>query len=103
MGVIARCLAGDPNASIPTCEPVIMRDQFANYGTLLTKTSVHFVSKLGLERGIKEEYDLKKELLPVKNCRNIGKKDLKFNDATPNLEVDAQTFDAAVDLQDLEN
>lgn len=102
-GVIVRAVAGDPNASIPTCEPVIMRDQFANNGRLLAETSVSFVSKVSIEKGIKAEYKLEKELLPVKNCRNIGKKDLKHNFATPNLEVDPQTFDAAVDLQDLEN
>lgn len=103
MGVIARCVAGDPNASIPTCEPVIMRDQFGTYGRSLTSTSVSFVSKIGLENGIKEEYKLEKELLPVKNCRSINKKSMKWNSATPNLEVDPQTFDAAVDYNDLEN
>lgn len=102
-GVIVRCVAGDPNASIPTCEPVIMRDQFATCGRSVTDTSVSFVSQLSLKNNIKAEYDLSKELLPVKNCRNIGKKDLKHNFATPNLEVDPQTFDASVDLQDLEN
>lgn len=93
----------DPNASIPTCEPVIMRDQFGTYGRSLTSTSVSFVSKIGLENGIKEEYKLEKELLPVKNCRSINKKSMKWNSATPNLEVDPQTFDAAVDYNDLEN
>lgn len=102
-GVIARCIAGDPNASIPTCEPVIMRDQFAAYGGAIADTSVLFVSKLSIEKNIKKEYGLNKELLPVKNCRSIGKKDLKYNDATPNVEVDSQTFNAAVDLADLEN
>ncbi|AJQ45237.1 urease subunit alpha [Ureaplasma diversum] len=102
-GVIARCIAGDPNASIPTCEPVIMRDQFAAYGGAIADTSVLFVSKLSIEKNIKEEYGLKKDLLPVKNCRSISKKDLKYNDATPNVEVDSQTFSAAVDLADLEN
>ncbi|WP_031488990.1 urease subunit alpha [Ureaplasma canigenitalium] len=102
MGVIVRCIAGDPNASIPTCEPVIMRDQFACYGGSLTNNSVSFVSKLGIENGIKEEYGLKKRLLPVRNCRNISKKSLKWNGTTPNLEVDPQTFDACVDYADLE-
>lgn len=80
-----------------------MRDQFAAYGGAIADTSVLFVSKLSIEKNIKKEYGLNKELLPVKNCRSIGKKDLKYNDATPNVEVDSQTFNAAVDLADLEN
>ncbi|MCV3754203.1 urease subunit alpha [Ureaplasma zalophigenitalium] len=105
MGNIVRCLAGDPNASIPTCEPVIMRNQFASIGTALNRCSVSFVSKLSLDKtpSIKEEYGLTKDCLPVRNCRNISKASMKWNDVTPNLDVDAQTFEATVDLADLEN
>ena len=73
-GFIAYALMGDPNASIPTTEPVIYRPMFGAFGNTKQSTSVTFTSQLALENGIKDKLNSKKELVPVRNCRSIGKK-----------------------------
>jgi urease subunit alpha len=87
-GFIAYSLMGDPNASIPTPEPVYYRPMFGSMGLAKYSTSVTFTSKLAIKNGIKRKLGLKKKLLPVKNCRNIGKKDMVNNNLTPKIEID---------------
>ena len=72
-GMIIASKMGDPNASIPTPQPVIYRHMFGAYGKALHKTCVTFVSKISLEKNVVQQYDLQKIILPVKNCRNIVK------------------------------
>ncbi|KAH3974541.1 urease [Parastagonospora nodorum] len=85
---------GDPNASIPTVEPIIMRPMFA---PLVPSSSVTFVSKASIDSGVIDSYKLRKRVEPVKNCRNIGKRDLKFNDTRPKMKVDPETYRVEAD------
>ena len=96
-GMIIGSRMGDPNASIPTPQPVIYRYMFGAYGKALHKTCVTFVSKVSMENGLIEQYGLQKMVLPVKNCRTISKKDLIHNDATPNIEVNPENYEVKVD------
>lgn len=96
-GMIITSRMGDPNASIPTPQPVIYRHMFGAYGKALHKTCVSFVSKLSLEKNVVQQYELEKIVLPVKNCRNISKKDLIHNDATPSIEVNPENYEVKVD------
>lgn len=96
-GSIAYAQMGDPNASIPTPQPVFGRPMFASYGKSLFHSSITFVSQTAYERGIADELGLQKRIEPVKNCRNIGKKDMIRNDATPVIEVDPDTYKVTVD------
>ena len=90
-------LMGDPNASIPTPEPVYYRPMFGSMGLAKYSTSVTFTSKLAIKNGIKRKLGLKKKLLPVKNCRNIGKKDMVNNNLTPKIEINPETYVVKVD------
>ena len=96
-GMIIAARMGDPNASIPTPQPVIYRYMFGAYGKALHKTCVTFVSKISLENGVIAGYDLQKMILPVENCRNISKKDLIHNDKTPLIEVNPENYEVKVD------
>jgi urease subunit alpha len=96
-GMIIASKMGDPNASIPTPQPVIYRYMFGAYGKSLQQTCVTFVSKASLERGTVQSYGLQKQLLPVTNCRNISKKDLIHNDKTPQIDVNPETYEVRVD------
>jgi urease subunit alpha len=96
-GLLIYAQMGDPNASIPTPQPVYMRPQFGAYGRALSKTCITFVSKAGLEAGIVERYGLQREVEAVKECRTITKKDMKNNDATPHIEVKPDTYEVFVD------
>lgn len=98
-GFIIAAKMGDANASIPTPQPVIYRNMFGAAGKAKYKTCATFVSKASLENGIKERLGLEKMLIPVSNCRNIGKKDLIHNNATPSIVVDAETYEVAVDAE----
>uniref|UniRef100_A0A093V0S6 Urease n=1 Tax=Talaromyces marneffei PM1 TaxID=1077442 RepID=A0A093V0S6_TALMA len=89
-GMIAVAQMGDPNASIPTVEPVIMRPQF---GTFVPSTSIMFVSQASISQGVVQSYNLRKRIEPVRNCRNIGKKDMKFNDVMPKMKVDPERYE----------
>jgi urease subunit alpha len=88
---------GDPNASIPTPQPVIYRPMFGAYGKALHKTCISFVSQISIDNKTIAGYDLQKIILPVKNCRSISKKDLIHNDATPNIEVNPENYEVKVD------
>ena len=96
-GMIIAARMGDPNASIPTPQPVIYRYMFGAYGKALHKTCITFVSKISLENGVIAGYDLQKMILPVENCRNISKKDLIHNDKTPLIEVNPENYEVKVD------
>jgi len=96
-GTIAMAAMGDPNASIPTPQPVHYRPMFGAYGGSLAKSSLTFVSQAGLASGIKERYGLSKNLSAVKNIRNVRKKDLIHNGYTPRMEIDAQTYAVRAD------
>ena len=96
-GMIIAARMGDPNASIPTPQPVIYRYMFGAYGKALYKTCATFVSKISLENGVVAGYDLQKMVLPVENCRSISKKDLIHNDKTPLIEVNPENYEVKVD------
>jgi urease subunit alpha len=96
-GMIIACKMGDPNASIPTPQPVIYRHMFGAAGKALYKTCVTFVSKVSLDKKIVQQYGLEKMILPVKNCREIGKKDMVNNSSTPHIEVDPEKYEVKVD------
>ncbi|HEY0201077.1 MAG TPA: urease subunit alpha [Burkholderiaceae bacterium] len=91
-GFIAMAAMGDPNASIPTPQPVHYRPMFGAYGGAVARTSLTFVSQAGLGLGIKEKYGLSKTLSAVKNIRGVRKQHLIHNSATPVMEIDAQTY-----------
>lgn len=95
-GMIIASRMGDPNASIPTPQPVLYRHMFGAYGKALQETCATFVSKLSLDKGIVQEYGLQKIVLPVNNCRNISKKDLVHNNGTPEIEVNPETYEVKV-------
>ena len=96
-GMIAAAQMGDANASIPTTEPMIYRYMFGAFGKAKYDTSITFVSQAAMEENIKEKYDLQKIVLPVKGCREIGKKDMIYNDATPKITVDPETYVVTAD------
>ena len=97
-GTIAAAPMGDPNASIPTPQPVHYRPMFGAFGKSLTASSVSFVSQAGLDAGMKENLGLDRDLLPVTNTRGgIGKKAMLLNDATPAMEVDPETYEVRAD------
>ena len=96
-GFIAYSLMGDPNASIPTPEPVYYRPMFGAMGKAKYSTSVTFTSKCAIRNGLQKKLGLKKKLLPVKNCRNISKKDMVHNNLIPKIEIDPETYVVKVD------
>jgi len=97
MGTIAAAPMGDPNASIPTPQPVHYRPMFGAFGKAMTKGRVTFVSQAGLAAGVGEKYGLASKVLPVKNTRNIGKKDMVLNDLMPKISVDPETYEVHAD------
>ena len=96
-GMIVAAKMGDANASIPTCEPVMYKPMFAAHGSAKMKSCLTFVSKAAIEENVAQKYHLQKTVLPVMGCRNVGKKDMKFNDATPTTEVNPETYEVKVD------
>jgi len=98
-GFIAMAAMGDPNASIPTPQPVHYRPMFGAFGGALHRGSLSFVSQAGLAAGIGERYGLHKTLSAVKNIRGIGKRHMLHNDYAPHMDVDAQTYAVRADGQ----
>jgi len=96
-GMIVAAPMGDPNASIPTPQPVHYRPMFGAFGGALAATSVSFVSRAGSEAGIAERLGLAKGVVPVKGTRVIGKADMVLNDWTPEIEVDPETYEVRAD------
>ena len=98
-GFIAQAQMGDPNASIPTPEPIISRPMFGAFGRALCSTNLTFVSQSALDRDIPKKLGLRKRVAAVKNCRTVKKRDLKLNDALPKIEVDPETYEVRADGQ----
>jgi urease subunit alpha len=96
-GLIVWAAMGDPNASIPTPEPVLLRPMFAAYGSAVARTSITFVSQAAVEGGLPERLGLERWIEPVRGCRTIGKAQMVRNDATPEIRVDAETYQVSVD------
>jgi urease subunit alpha len=94
LGTIAAAAMGDPNASIPTPQPVHYRPMFGAYGRAMTKSAVTFVSQAAIDEGITGRFGLDKLVLPVRNTRGgITKASMIHNDATPHIEVDPETYE----------
>ncbi|HIK55247.1 MAG TPA: urease subunit alpha [Synechococcales cyanobacterium M55_K2018_004] len=96
-GMIAWAQMGDANASIPTPQPVHMRPMFASFSGARHATALTFVSKAALKAGIPEQLGLQKKAVAVSKIRQLTKKDLKLNDATPHMEVDPETYEVRAD------
>jgi len=96
-GMIAAAPMGDPNASIPTPQPVHYRPMFGAQGLAAAKTSVTFVSEAAMKNGIGEKLELSRNLSPCKNTRNIRKTDMVLNDWMPEVTVDPQTYEVFAD------
>jgi urease subunit alpha len=97
--MIAVAQMGDPNASIPTPQPVHYREMFATRGGALGKTSLTFVSQMAMEARIADRYGLSKQVVAVKNCRNVTKADMIHNAWQPSISVDPQTYQVIADGQ----
>lgn len=100
-GMIIASKMGDANASIPTTEPVMYQHMFGAHGRAKYATCATFVSQIALDEGIKEKLGLQKMILPVHNTRNISKKDMKWNDKTPEITVDPETYEVKADGEPL--
>jgi urease subunit alpha len=98
-GMIAAAPMGDPNASIPTPQPVHYRPMFGAYGRALSATGALFVSRAAQESSLREMLGLEKRMLKVENTRQLSKRDLIHNDYLPTIEVDAQTYEVRADGQ----
>jgi urease subunit alpha len=98
-GFIAMAAMGDPNASIPTPQPVHYRPMFGAYGGALSRGSLTFVSQAGLNGGIKERFGLAKTLSAAKNIRGVRKQHMLHNNYLPKMEIDAQTYAVRADGQ----
>ncbi|NIK24747.1 urease subunit alpha [Paenibacillus lupini] len=96
-GSIAYAQMGDPNASIPTPQPVFGRHMFASFGKAVYNSAITFVSQAAFDRGIDQQLGLQKRIEPVRGCRSVTKKDMIHNDATPVIEVDPETYKVTVD------
>ncbi|WP_391559810.1 urease subunit alpha [Robertmurraya sp.] len=96
-GFISYSLMGDPNASIPTPQPVVYRPMFGSLGKAKYSTCMTFVSKAALEKNIPEKLGLQKIIKPVSGIRSLSKKDMILNGETPEIEVDPQTYEVKVD------
>ncbi len=98
-GFIAAAAMGDPNASIPTPQPVHYRPMFGAFGGAVGRTSISFVSQAALQLGIAEAYGLHKRIAAVKGCRTVKKAQMIHNGATPKMEIDPQTYSVRADGQ----
>ena len=97
-GMIAAAPMGDPNASIPTPQPVHYRPMFGAFGRAPFSTALTFVSKAAIEDGLREKLGVQKKMVAVENVRGgISKKSMVLNDATPVIEVDPETYDVRAD------
>ena len=97
-GMLTYGVMGDAGSSLPTPQPRIMRKLYGAYGQAVHETNLTFVSQYAYDHGIKEEIGLNKIVLPVKNTRNLTKRDMKLNDYAPKtIRIDPQTFDVFID------
>ncbi|MEK3883859.1 urease subunit alpha [Paenibacillus sp. PL2-23] len=100
-GMIVHAAMGDPNASISTPQPYMYRPMFGSYGQARSASCATFVSQVSLDKGTLEELGLTKRLLPVMNCRSVGKKDMVLNGETPHIEVHPSTYTVSVNGETL--
>jgi urease subunit alpha len=96
-GVIAAALMGDPNASIPTPQPVHYRPMFGAFGRALSASAVTFLPNLAIERGVSDQLGLQRMVLPARGIRAIDKRCMVHNAATPHIEVDPETYEVRAD------
>ena len=96
-GMIAWAQMGDANASIPTPQPVQMRPMFGSHGGARTHTAFTFISQVALERDLPEQLQLQKQALAVSGTRQVSKRDMKLNDALPQMEVNPETYEVRAD------
>jgi urease subunit alpha len=96
-GMIAAAAMGDPNASIPTPQPVHYRPMFGSYGGAITHNSVTFISEAALVNGLAEKIGLQKKTLAVAGCRTVTKSDMALNDYMPKIDVDSETYEVRAD------
>jgi urease subunit alpha len=95
--MVAWALMGDPNASIPTPEPVFYRPMFGALGGALAQTCVTFTSRAALDSGIRERLGLARRVEAVRDCRKLRKADMVRNDKTPEITVDPETYEVRLD------
>jgi urease subunit alpha len=96
-GAIVWAAMGDPNASIPTCEPVFYRPMFGAFGSAPARTSLTFVSRAALDSGVAERLGLQRRVVAVSGCRTLSKADLVRNAAMPRIDVDPETYEVRLD------
>jgi urease subunit alpha len=96
-GQVVSVAMGDPNASIPTPQPSIYRYSFGGYGKATCNSSITFLSKAAVEEGIPQKLGLEKEMRVCSGIRDLTKKDLKLNDATPDIAVNPETYEVTID------
>ena len=96
-GFIALAAMGDPNASIPTPQPVHYRPMFAAFGKALAASALVFVSKAAVKADLGEKLGVAKRLVAVEHTRDISKKSMVHNDATPDIAVDPETYEVTAD------
>jgi urease subunit alpha len=96
-GMIAMANMGDPNASIPTPQPMYYRPQFASFGKALAKTSITFVSQSAVDKNVAVELGLEKIIRPVMDTRKISKHDMVLNDYLPEIKIDPETYTVTAD------
>jgi urease subunit alpha len=96
-GTIVCAQMGDPNASIPTPQPVYSRPMWGAYGRSVEHSAVTFVSEAAQADGLRDKLGLAKQTVAVKGTRGIGKRDLRLNSATPQIEVNPETYEVRAD------
>jgi urease subunit alpha len=96
-GIINWAAMGDPNASLPTPQPVYYRHMFGAYGRARARTGVTFMSQAAIAAGVPEKLGLERHVIPVRNCRSIGKQHMVRNARVPDIQVDPETFKVSVD------
>lgn len=95
-GMIVASKMGDSNASIPTPQPIVYTPMFGSYGKAKQDCGISFISQIAYELDIKSQLGLQRHILPVRNCRAITKKDMKFNDVTAPIHVNPETFEVSI-------
>ncbi|MEZ4506402.1 MAG: urease subunit alpha [Thermomicrobiales bacterium] len=96
-GLVSWAQMGDPNASLPTPQPIYYRPMFGAFGLANQLGRVNFMTQASLDAGVPERLGLQSQCVAVKGCRNVSKYDLRYNDKTPEIEVDPETFKVTVD------
>ena len=96
-GIAVYAITGDPTASIPTPQPMMGRPMYGFHGQSPHNAAMTFLPNIAVEEGLPEKLGLKKMIGTVKNCRNIGKADMKHNSETPKIDVNPETYEVKID------